>query len=178
MLQPSIPDQNSADPAQPLWNRLIGQSAEALFFGAVGMGEVRKFPGQGENLTHPRDYSTGNWQQIPTPLLELAVKIHESRTIRGGFFSDDVLGEAPWNMLLALYIARGRGYRLKVSDACYESQVPATTALRWIEHLVNEGWAERRPNHLDARSFLVEITEEGVRRMTAYLGRTSEILSR
>jgi DNA-binding MarR family transcriptional regulator len=142
------------------------------------MSEVPKFPKTEDDFAKPRDYSTGMWVQIPAPLLELAVKIHDSRSLRSDLFSDDVVGEAPWNMLLALYIAHGRGYRLKVSDLCYESQVPATTALRWIEHLVNQGWAQRRPNMLDARSFLVEITEQGLTRMTSYLCRTSEILSR
>lgn len=106
---------------------------------------------------------------IPAHLVDLACKIREARTKRREHFGDEMFGEAAWEMLLALYIARGRGYRLKVSNACFESGAPSTTALRWLDHLIETNMAEKHSNFLDARSLLVELTDEGVARMNRYL---------
>ncbi|QIK95816.1 winged helix DNA-binding protein [Sphingomonas sp. HDW15A] len=101
-----------------------------------------------------------------------------TRDERSKFFEPHLFGEAGWDMLLAAYIAHGRGYRLKVSDACYESRVPVTTALRWLDHIERAGLVERRKNTVDRRSLLVSITPKGVTKMNDYLQAAAETLSR
>ena len=71
--------------------------------------------------------------------------------------------------MLALYIAEGEGCRLKVSDLCNESGVPPTTALRWIDRLVQLKMVRRRPHPLDARAIFVEIDADTTRKMNGYL---------
>lgn len=71
--------------------------------------------------------------------------------------------------MLALYMAEGEGYRLRISEICDESGVPPTTALRWIEKLVAMGLARKRANPTDLRSSYIEITEQASERMSACL---------
>ena len=71
-------------------------------------------------------------------------------------------------MLLALYIAEGEGYRLQVSEVCFESNCPETTALRWLVKLEEQSLIRRRQNPLDARSSFVEIEAEAIDRLTRY----------
>ena len=58
---------------------------------------------------------------------------------------------------------------MKVSDACFEARVPSTTALRWLDHLESAGLIDRRENAIDRRSILVEISGQGIARMSEYL---------
>ena len=115
---------------------------------------------------------------IPADLLRVATNLKMAREERDRYFASEMFGEAGWDILLALYIARGRGYRMKVSDACFEARVPSTTALRWLEHLGDAGLIERRSNAIDKRSTLVEISAQGIARMSEYLTIAAKALSR
>ncbi len=139
------------------------------------------------NALYPSDLSASpilgvvgqsNPVEIPTELLRLAMNHHATRDARTSYFDASIFGEAAWDILLALYIAQGRGYSMKVSDACYEARVPPTTALRWLDHLVQTGMVERRENAMDSRSVLVRITPAAAIQMNQYLRRTAAILSR
>ena len=101
--------------------------------------------------------------------LEEALKIQTARGRRAEFFDPYIFGEPGWDILLALYVAHARGYRMKVSDACFEARVPPTTALRWLEHVEKVGLVDRRENALDGRSSLVQLTSEGIRQMDEYI---------
>lgn len=114
---------------------------------------------------------------IPPEHLETAVKIQAARESRTRFFDSYLFGEPGWDILLALYVAHARGYRLKVSDACFEARVPATTALRWLEYVEEAGLASRRDNALDRRSSLVELTARGVKQVDEYMREAAKILS-
>ena len=115
---------------------------------------------------------------IPEHLLRLAMNLKIAREERDRYFSSELFGEPGWDILLALYVAQGRGYRLKIGDACFEARVPTTTALRWLDHIENAGLIERRSNHLDKRSILVELSAQGIARLNEYLGAAAGVLSR
>ena len=115
---------------------------------------------------------------IPADLLRVALNMQLAREERSRFFERELFGEAGWDILLAVYIAHGRGYRMKVSDACFEARVPGTTALRWLEHVVQAGLVRRVENSFDRRSSLVSITEQGVAKLNQYRGEVKGILSR
>jgi DNA-binding MarR family transcriptional regulator len=55
-----------------------------------------------------------------------------------------------------------------VSNACLAADTPASTALRWLQHLEREGLVERLPDATDARRHYVRLTDAGMARMTAY----------
>lgn len=116
--------------------------------------------------------------EIPNDLLRVAMHTLATREARTTFFDAGMFGEGAWDMLLALYIAYGRGYAMKVSDACNEARVPPTTALRWLDYLVETGLVTRKKNIADARSQLVEITSEAALQMNQYLQRAAAILAR
>lgn len=114
-------------------------------------------------------------QAAPVPteadLLKLAQRIKMLRSIRIEFLFGDGLGEPGWDMLLALYIARGEGYRLTISNLCNESGVPPTTALRWVERLVETGQALKTAHPTDARCTFVEGHPDTLAKMRAFLER-------
>ena len=102
-------------------------------------------------------------------LVKLAKRVKSMRLLRAQFFEERHFGEAAWDMLLALFIAQGEGYCLKISDVCNESGVPPTTALRWIDRLLETELAVKRTNPTDSRSTFVEIHPEARRKMREYL---------
>jgi DNA-binding MarR family transcriptional regulator len=135
---------------------------------------------------YPPNFSTGPVRgiagrsedtEIPHVLLRIAMRLNALRESRVEFFSADMFGEAAWDMLLALYIAQGRGYTMKVSDVCAESRCPQTTALRWLKYLEDEGLAAKRPNPFHNGSSMVEITAAGAERLNRYLARANQIFA-
>ena len=135
---------------------------------------VRDVPGQRSTDGHFGHVSA----DMPPALLRLAERVQLARAARPRHFSPNLFGEPGWDMMLALYVAHGRGYRMTVTEVCFESRVPQTTALRWLEHMESAGMAERRPNALDRRTALISITNTGLATMTAYLQELALILSR
>ena len=105
-------------------------------------------------------------------MVKLARRIKYVRDDRNALFGHGLFGEQGWDMLLALYIAEGEGYRLKVGDLCNESLVPQSIAIRWIEPLVELHMAHRRSNPLDTRSIFVEIQPATAVMMTRFLEAT------
>lgn len=122
------------------------------------------------------DGVTSYTPDISPNFLRLALKLKGAREHRSYFFSGEIFGEAGWDMLLALYIARGRGYRLKISDACFESRVPASTALRWLDFLERSDLVERRESPLDRRTVLLDLTNQALKQMNDYLSNISSSL--
>ena len=115
--------------------------------------------------------------EIPPSLLRIATRIYALREARFFHFESALFGEPAWDMLLALYIAQGRGLSMKTTEACAESKAPQTTALRWLEHLERQGLVVRRPNPRRNNSSLVEITEKAALDLNQYLARASAIFS-
>lgn len=99
----------------------------------------------------------------------LARRLKAARNQRARLFQAELFGEPAWDMMLALYLASGEGYRLKITDLCEESGVSATTALRWIAQLTDLGLARRVPNPMDARSVFIEATDLLGTKLTEYL---------
>lgn len=113
--------------------------------------------------------------EIPPSLLRVATRIHALREARFSHFDDDLFGEPAWDILLALYIAQGRGFSMKTTEVCAESKSPQTTALRWLEHLERSGLVVRRQNPHRMNSSLVEITEKAALELNRYLAKASAI---
>jgi len=92
----------------------------------------------------------------------LAERLLRQRRQREACFGKHLFADPCWDMLLDLYVARKRHLRpISVSSLCIASAVPATTALRWIDTLVQEGLVVRQPDPRDKRRVLVSLTDEG-----------------
>ena len=76
-----------------------------------------------------------------------------------------------WDMLLELMLFHMRQTPLTVTSLVLAAGVPATTALRRLEHLVRIGFVERHVDPTDRRRILVRLTVRGVSAMTQYIRR-------
>jgi len=94
-------------------------------------------------------------------LLASAEAVYRSRRKRSAYFTDTLFGEPAWDMLFDLFIHQVRRKRVQVTSACLASAVPATTALRWITVLEQEGLVQRVPSVQDKRIQFIELTKVG-----------------
>jgi DNA-binding MarR family transcriptional regulator len=98
--------------------------------------------------------------------------ILRARLDRGRFISSDLFADPAWDMLLALYAAELGQQRVPVSSLCVASNVPMTTALRWIAHLEREKLIARTPDPLDARRFFLSLTRSASEALAQYFAET------
>lgn len=84
------------------------------------------------------------------------------------FGNPDLFGEPAWDILLDLFIAHGEGKPVSVSSACIGSASPATTGLRWLGVLAEEGLITRENDSGDNRRVLVRLTPRGLAAMETY----------
>lgn len=97
-------------------------------------------------------------------------KVLRARERRSKFFKASLFADPAWDMLLELLLAEIEQVRLSIGSLCIGSQVPATTALRWIGKLQREGLIVKRCDPLDARRIYVGLSPTGSRAMRAYFG--------
>jgi hypothetical protein len=98
-----------------------------------------------------------------------AESLYIARRRRERFLAADLLGEPAWDILLDLFIAARRGRVVSTSSACVGANVPATTALRWLQVLHDRGLVDRFADKRDSRRTLVSISPSGDRVIEAYL---------
>jgi DNA-binding MarR family transcriptional regulator len=103
------------------------------------------------------------WEITPRDrvLAELAQVLYSSRRRRGKFFQQDLFGEPAWDMLLDLFVHYARNRALRTTSVCVASDVPLSTALRWIAQLERQGLIERGGIEQDKRATLVWLTKDG-----------------
>ncbi|MEQ5786722.1 winged helix-turn-helix transcriptional regulator [Erythrobacter sp. NFXS35] len=84
------------------------------------------------------------------------------------FGNPELFGEPAWDILLDLFIAHGEDKPVSVSSACIGSAAPATTGLRWLGVLAEEGLIVRENDAQDNRRVLVRLTRAGVTAMERF----------
>lgn len=100
-------------------------------------------------------------------------KIRERRW-REQFLAADLFADPAWDMLLDLYAAFYERRQVSVSSLCIAAAVPATTALRWIKSMTDEGLFERSVDPDDARRVFIGISEKGRIAMDGYFDKLAE----
>jgi hypothetical protein len=120
----------------------------------------------GDGTLERRSYS-------PEEALRLLIEI---RSIRFRQFGTASSANPGWDMLLDLMSARLSGRQVPVSSAGVAARVPATTALRMVNGLVESGFVRRRPDPSDGRRVLVDLTEDGRRRMDVFLRAVARLI--
>jgi len=96
-----------------------------------------------------------------------------ARRLRARYFPEHLFADPAWDMLLDLLQAEIAQLRVPVSSLCIAAAVPATTALRWLKTLVQEGIFVRRADPHDGRRVFVELApaaSEALRRYFAEVG--------
>lgn len=109
----------------------------------------------------------GGAVQEVTPAL--IAQIIEARHRRSEFFPADLFSDPAWDLLLCLYAAYLRQHRVTIHTVTQRSRVPATTALRWIRELHDQGLLTRTPDPLDGRRVFIGLSFEGAVAMSCYL---------
>ena len=104
---------------------------------------------------------------------ETVRSIIRARRLRSRYFAEDLFADPAWDMLLDLLQAEISKLRVPVSSLCIAASVPATTALRWLKTMVQEGLFLRHADPHDGRRVFVELaphTSQALRRYFADIG--------
>jgi hypothetical protein len=96
-----------------------------------------------------------------------------ARRARESFFPGDLFADPAWDILLDLMAAHIEGKPVSVSSLCIAAAVPATTALRWIRTLTDQGLLVRQPDPHDGRRVFVGLSDQAVEAMRAYLAQAA-----
>lgn len=107
-------------------------------------------------------------EDVPPVTARMIREVIRARRLRDQFFASELFADPAWDMLLDLAAARLEGQQVAVSSLCIAAAVPATTALRWIKTLTDEGLFVRAADPHDGRRVFIELSEPGAAAITAY----------
>jgi len=117
-------------------------------------------------------------EDVPPVSAETVRSVIRARRLRSRYFSEHLFADPAWDMLLDLLQAEISHLRVPVSSLCIAAAVPATTALRWLKTMVQEGIFIRRADPHDGRRVFVELAPEtsaALRRYFAEVGKAAVI---
>ena len=103
------------------------------------------------------------------PTCEQLRQLVQARHARASFFGAHLFADTAWDILLLAYVALLEQEQLLVSSVCRTSAVPATTTLRWIKTLEQDGWLVQRNDPLDHPRSCLEMSPAGKLGMERYL---------
>jgi len=111
--------------------------------------------------------------EVPAVRGEVVRDVIRARRLRARFFDEELFADPAWDMLLDLLQAEIAQHRVPVSSLCIAAAVPATTALRWIKTMTDNGLFNRRADPHDGRRVFIELapaTSLAMRRYFAEVG--------
>ena len=128
--------------------------------------EIHDSPSSRQNdISQPTSDMFFSRQDSP---LEAVHAIYRERRRRKNFFPSDLFGEPAWDILLDLFASRLEGRLISVTSACIGSDVPLTTALRWLKQLEELGLIERTVSENDHRVTWVQLSDYGSQSMEEF----------
>lgn len=92
--------------------------------------------------------------------LERARLSHSLRQRRIEILGKSFLAEPPFDILLALYAYEDREPNVTATRVTQLAWLTPTTALRWLDHLVSEGWVTRTAVAADRRKAQLKLTDK------------------
>jgi DNA-binding MarR family transcriptional regulator len=116
--------------------------------------------------------------EVPQISAETVRAVIRARRLRSRYFAEHIFADPAWDMLLDLLQAEIAQLRVPVSSLCIAAAVPATTALRWLKMMVQEGLFVRRADPHDGRRVFVELapaTSDALKRYFAEVGQVAVI---
>ena len=105
---------------------------------------------------------------IPPVSGETVRDVIRARRVRARYFEEELFADPAWDMLLDLLAAEIAQHRVPVSSLCIAAAVPATTALRWIKTMTDNGLFKRRADPHDGRRVFIELAPEASVAMRRY----------
>ena len=106
---------------------------------------------------------------------ETVRSVIRARRLRARYFPEDLFADPAWDMMLDLLQAEISHLRVPVSSLCIAAAVPATTALRWLKTMVQEGLFVRRPDPHDGRRIFVELAPQTSQALHRYFAEVGQI---
>jgi DNA-binding MarR family transcriptional regulator len=116
--------------------------------------------------------------EVPHVAADTVRAVIRARRLRTRYFAEHIFADPAWDMLLDLLQAEIAQLRVPVSSLCIAAAVPATTALRWLKMMVQEGLFIRRADPHDGRRVFVELapaTSDALKRYFAEVGQVPVI---
>jgi hypothetical protein len=153
---------------------LLGQAAAELLRAGermMAMADLLNANGSHPGSQNVLPMQPATWQPTKPSTAALrnwASDEYRRRRARAKVFGGNMLREPAWDILLDLFIAHLDGTAIRVSSACIAACVPATTGLRWLTVLEEQGLITRSQDD-DARASQVALTKHGVKKMTEYI---------
>ena len=116
----------------------------------------------------PRRVEPAAGSDVPNLSVETVRAVIRARRLRTRYFPEYLFADPAWDMLLDLLQAEIAQLRVPVSSLCIAAAVPATTALRWLKTLAQEGIFVRRADPHDGRRVFVELAPDASRALRRY----------
>jgi hypothetical protein len=113
--------------------------------------------------------------EVPPVSGETVRAVIRARRLRSRHFPDDLFADPAWDMLLDLLQAEIAQLRVPVSSLCIAAAVPATTALRWLKSMTEQGLFVRRADPHDGRRVFVELSPQASVAMRRYFSEVGQV---
>lgn len=110
----------------------------------------------------------------PAELKACAELIQKTRQIRSKFFDPQIIAGPAWDILVDLTVAGLEDRQVPTSSACAATEAPFTTALRYVNQLVEAGLVTKVADEGDRRRTLLQLEPGTFNLMKRYLGATME----
>jgi hypothetical protein len=107
--------------------------------------------------------------------LNVAAHVKKLCDVRMQLF-DGLIHDAPFNILLDLFIRETRHEKVTVGDAVLASGTPQTTALRAIHNLIDIGDVVASEDPLDSRRKILHLTPHAQQLMQDFLNKAERLL--
>ena len=105
---------------------------------------------------------------LPQVSAETVRSVIRARRLRARYFQEDMFADPAWDMLLDLLQAELAQHRVPVSSLCIAAAVPATTGLRWLKTMTQQGMFVRRADPHDGRRVFVELAPQASQSLRRY----------
>ena len=105
---------------------------------------------------------------LPQVSADTVRTVIRARRLRARYFDEEMFADPAWDMLLDLLQAELTQLRVPVSSLCIAASVPATTALRWLKTMTQQGIFERRADPHDGRRVFVELAPQASQALRRY----------
>jgi predicted transcriptional regulator len=106
---------------------------------------------------------------LPSP--RLLRRIIKNRSYRREYFPQGLFADPAWDMLLDLAAAQAEYRQVSITSLCLASGVPNTTALRYVDMLIESNLCAKRADTKDRRRTWIELTERGSKAVADYFSR-------
>lgn len=114
-------------------------------------------------------------EDAPPVAVETVRAVIRARRLRARYFPEDLFADPAWDMLLDLLQAEIAQLRVPVSSLCIAAAVPATTALRWLKTMTQQGLFIRRADPHDGRRVFVELAPETSHALRRYFAEVGQV---